>query len=67
MNKEILDFYSEEGEHLGAMEKKKLHEKMRKEYSKKKRVTVRMKHVYLILMNSKGKLILQKRRRMSLE
>jgi isopentenyldiphosphate isomerase len=59
--KEMIDYYSYEGELLGSMEKKRLHEKMRHEFFKKGKITVRHKHVRLILMTSKGRVILQKR------
>jgi len=58
---EMLDYFSEEGELLGSMEKKAMHEKMRQEFMKKGKITVRHSHVRLILMNSKGRLILQRR------
>ena len=58
---EKLDYYSVEGEHLGQMDKKKLHEKMRQEYQKKGKVSVRHTHTRLILLNSKGRIILQRR------
>ncbi|MCK4589314.1 MAG: NUDIX domain-containing protein [Nanoarchaeota archaeon] len=60
-NREMIDYYSYEGELLGSMEKKKLHEKMRHEFSKRGKVSVRHKHVRLILMTSNGRIILQKR------
>ena len=59
--KEMIDYYSSEGELLGSMEKKRMHEQMRKEFLKTGKVSVRHKHVLLILMNSKGRIILQKR------
>ncbi len=58
---EMIDYYSYQGELIGSMEKKQLHEKMRKEYFKKGQVSVRHKHVRLILMTSKGRVILQRR------
>ncbi|MBT4540783.1 NUDIX domain-containing protein [Candidatus Woesearchaeota archaeon] len=61
IGKEMVDYYSYEGELIGSMEKKKMHEKMRNEYFKKGKVSVRHKHVRLILMTSKGRVILQKR------
>ena len=61
LGKEMLDYYSYEGELIGSMEKKKMHEQMRKEFQKKGKVSVRHKHVRLLLMTSNGRLILQKR------
>ncbi len=58
---EFLDVYSWEGELVGQKERKELHEEMRKEYYGKGRVTTRHKHVRLFLMNSKGRVILQRR------
>ena len=58
---ETLDVYSWEGELVGQKERKALHEEMRKEYYEKGRVTTRHKHVRLFLMNSKGRIILQRR------
>jgi len=59
--KEMLDYYSFQGELIGSMEKKNLHKKMRAEYLKKGKITVRHKHVRLILMTSNGRVILQRR------
>jgi len=61
VGKEMIDYYSEEGELVGSMEKKRLHEQMRNEYSKKGKITVRHKHVRLILMTSQGRVVLQRR------
>ncbi|MBC8495575.1 NUDIX domain-containing protein [archaeon] len=59
--KEMLDYYSKEGEHLGSMEKSEMHQKMKTEYLKKGKVSVRHKDVKLILMTSQGRIILQRR------
>jgi isopentenyldiphosphate isomerase len=59
--KEFLDIYSDEGEKIGQMEKKEFHEKLRKEFLEKGSASVRHKHVRLLLLNSKGRLILQRR------
>jgi isopentenyldiphosphate isomerase len=59
--KELLEYYSEEGELIGCMEKKRMHEMMKEEYKKKGKVSVRHKDVRLILMTSQGKIILQRR------
>ncbi|MBT7928139.1 hypothetical protein HN695_07430, partial [Candidatus Woesearchaeota archaeon] len=61
LGKEMLDYYSYEGEFIGSMEKKEMHEKMRKEFFKKGKVSVRHKHVRLLLMTTNGRLILQRR------
>ena len=61
IGKEMVDYYSYEGELIGSMEKKKMHQKMRNVYFKKGKVSVRHKHVRLILMTSKGRVILQRR------
>jgi isopentenyldiphosphate isomerase len=58
---ELLEYYSEQGEFLGCMEKKRLHDSMRKEYFKKGDISVRHKDVRLILMTSNGRIILQRR------
>ncbi|MCF7860610.1 NUDIX hydrolase [Candidatus Woesearchaeota archaeon] len=58
---ELLEYYSVQGELLGCMEKKRLHQKMRSEFAKNGEVSVRHKDVRLILMTSNGRLILQRR------
>jgi len=59
--KEMLDYYSKDGEHLGSMEKKRMHQLMIREYKKKGKITIRHKDVKLILMTSKGRIVLQRR------
>jgi len=59
--KEFLDVYSDEGEKIGQMEKKEFHEKLRKDYLENGSASLRHKHVKLLLLNSKGRLILQRR------
>jgi len=59
--KEMLDYYSEQGELLGSMEKKRMHTLMMREYRKKGKITVRHKDVKLILMTSNGRIVLQRR------
>lgn len=59
--KEMLEYFSTQGESLGAMEKSRLHKSMREEYKKKGKVSVRHKDVKLILMTSNGRIILQRR------
>jgi len=59
--KEHLDVYSFEGEHIGTKEKKEFHEEMRKEYFEKGAVTIKHKAVKLLLLNSSGRIILQRR------
>jgi len=58
---ELLEIYSEEGELIGEMEKKKFHQTQRKEFFEKGKVLSRHKAVRLILMNSSGRIILQRR------
>jgi len=53
--KEMIDYYSEEGELVGNIEKKHMHEQMRKEFLNSGKITVRHKHVRLLLMTSKWK------------
>jgi isopentenyldiphosphate isomerase len=59
--KEFLEIYDIEGEKIGQLEKKEVHEKMREEYFSKKSVSTRHKHVRLLLMTSNGRVILQRR------
>lgn len=59
--KEFLEIYSVEGESLGTIEKKEAHRRMREEYREHGRVSIRHKHVRLILMTSNGRVILQRR------
>jgi isopentenyldiphosphate isomerase len=59
--KEMLKMYSDEGELLGEMEKKKFHETMKKQFVDEKKVSIRHKHVRLLLMTSNGRVILQRR------
>ncbi len=58
---ELLEMYSEEGELIGEMEKKKFHENQRKEFFEEGKVKSRHKAVKLILMTSAGRIILQRR------
>jgi isopentenyl-diphosphate Delta-isomerase len=59
--KELLNAYSNEGEKVGQIEKKEFHKKLQNEYLKTKTTTIRHKCVRLLLLNSSGKIILQKR------
>ncbi len=58
---ELLDIYNWEGEFVGRKEKKLAHEEMRKEFFSTGKIGTKHKHVRLLLMNSKGRVILQKR------
>jgi len=58
---ELLEIYSEEGELIGEMEKNKFHQTQKEEFFEKGEVTTRHKAVRLILMNSNGRIILQRR------
>jgi isopentenyldiphosphate isomerase len=59
--KELLEIYDMEGEKVGETEKKEIHQQMRDEFLKKKKVSTRHKHVRLLLMTSNGRVILQRR------
>jgi len=59
--KEMLKMYSDQGEYAGEMEKAASHELMRKQYVETGKVLVRHRHVRLILMNSSGRVVLQRR------
>ncbi|MBT4870103.1 MAG: NUDIX domain-containing protein [Candidatus Diapherotrites archaeon] len=58
---ELLEMFSDEGELIGSMEKKKFHQTQRKEFFENGKVTSRHKAVKLILMTSTGRVILQRR------
>jgi isopentenyldiphosphate isomerase len=49
------------GKHIGSKEKKEFHDEMRKEYFEKGKTTIKHKDVRLLLLNSKGRIILQRR------
>ncbi len=59
--KELLETYSDEGEKIEDIDKSEAHNRMRKEYFETDRVSIRHKHVLLMLMNSSGRVILQRR------
>lgn len=59
--KELLDIYNMEGEKIEQLEKKEVHDRMREEYFSKQSVSIRHKHVRLLLMTSNGRVILQRR------
>ena len=61
--KEMLEVYSEEGEKVGELEKSEAHKQMKGEFFGKGKSPIRHKHVRLILMTSKGRIILQRRSR----
>jgi len=58
---ELLEMYSDEGERIGQMEKKEFHTRQREEYLEKGTVSIKHKTVRLILMNSSGRIIMQRR------
>ena len=58
---ENLDVYSLKGKLVRHKEKKATHEEMRKEYYEKGKITTMHKHVGVLLANSKGRVILQRR------
>jgi isopentenyldiphosphate isomerase len=59
--KEMLDTFSADGKLIGQVEKKESHEQMREEFFKTGSISTRHRHVRLLLMTSKGHLILQRR------
>ena len=59
--KEILDIYDLDGNHIGAQDRKKFYADVRKELSKTGKTTKQAGWVQLILMNSKGNILLQRR------
>jgi isopentenyldiphosphate isomerase len=58
---EMLETYSAEGENVGSVEKSEIHAKMKDEYTKSGKVTLRHKDVKLIVLTSSGRIILQRR------
>ncbi len=59
--KEILEIYDLKGKHAGTKEREKFYSQARKEFKKTGKVSEQCAWVQLILMNSKGKIILQRR------
>ncbi|MBI4210836.1 MAG: NUDIX domain-containing protein [Candidatus Diapherotrites archaeon] len=58
---EKLQYYNLKGELAGVEEKKKLHQKMREEYRKTGKVSIKHRHVRVLLMTTSGKVMLQQR------
>jgi len=58
---ELLEIYSDEGEHIKNVDKKESHITMRDEFFKTGKSTLRHKDIKLLLMTSTGRLILQRR------
>jgi isopentenyldiphosphate isomerase len=59
---ELLEVYSTKGKPLGRIkEKDSFHEKMKKEYLKYGKVSIKHKHARALLLTTNGKLILQRR------
>lgn len=61
MEKEYLDIYSIDGKYMGKKEKKQAHEEARWEYFESGKVSTKHKSIRLLLLTSKGRIILQMR------
>jgi isopentenyldiphosphate isomerase len=59
--KEMLKIYSYQGEYVGEMEKSEAHNVMKQQFSQTGKVQIKHRDVKLILINSKGRIILQRR------
>ncbi|MFH1590777.1 MAG: NUDIX domain-containing protein [archaeon] len=59
--KEILKIYDLQGECIGSIEKAEAHKRMRDEFFEKGATSIRHRHARVLLMTSKGHLILQRR------
>ncbi|MDO8627923.1 MAG: NUDIX domain-containing protein [Candidatus Diapherotrites archaeon] len=65
--KELLEVYDLKGKFLKAQERDKFYSEIKKDFNKTGKISKQVKNVRLILMNSKGRIYLQKRSRMKSE
>ena len=59
--KELLEVYDLKGKLLRVEERSKYYDQIKKEFAKKGKISTQVKRALLILMNSKGRLVIQKR------
>jgi len=61
MSKEILEIYNLKGKFIKNQERKAFYDEIKKEFSKTGKITKQIKRFTCLLMNSKGRIYLQKR------
>lgn len=66
-NEEILEIYDLDGNYLGDQERESFYKEIKEEYRAQGKVTRQVKAIRLLLMNSDGRLFLQKRSRIKKE
>jgi isopentenyldiphosphate isomerase len=64
---EKIEIFDLKGNFLGVEEREKFYSEIRKEFGKKKQISRKVKSVRIILMNSKGRIYLQKRSKLKNE
>ena len=64
---ELLEVYDLKGKQVGVKERKKFYSGIKKEFEKKGKITHQVKTIRLLLMNSKGRIYLQKRSKLKNE
>lgn len=64
---EQLEVYDLKGKFLGVKERNKFYNQIKKEFNKKGKITRQVKRIILLLMNSKGRIYLQKRSKLKNE
>ncbi|MCD4705218.1 NUDIX domain-containing protein [bacterium] len=67
MNKEILKIYNLKGKFLKNQERKKFYREIKKEFSETGQITKQVKRFTCLLMNSSGRIYLQKRSKLKKE
>lgn len=64
---ELLEIYDLEGNPLGTQDRKEFYEETRKEYAEKGKISRKVKTIRVLIMNSKGRIYLQKRSNLKLD